>query len=191
MMNCQQIEEKLLEFSDDELGSSERLEVERHLGQCPACSRELSLLRSSWQALEAWRPVEPSPMLRARVWEELRREPAARSWFPGPEMVRRFFRSASLGAVSLACAAFCFSQLQLLPSGGGGQAPAQLAVAQPASEATPVVEMAAMEWRMGEVELFAEAHPEEGPGSQLGLGEMSQDLFDQTSVALQEVMEDS
>jgi len=39
MQSCDQIRDRLLDFTDGELGVDDRCEVEAHLSRCPACSR--------------------------------------------------------------------------------------------------------------------------------------------------------
>ncbi len=45
MKDCKEIRERLSAFIDNELPPSERMLIERHLHQCPACAQEESSLR--------------------------------------------------------------------------------------------------------------------------------------------------
>jgi len=45
-MECLEISRKLSAYADDELSITEMAEVETHLGECPACSRQVETLRA-------------------------------------------------------------------------------------------------------------------------------------------------
>ena len=67
-MGCLELEEKLIDYSEGLLEGSELSLVERHLVDCAGCQEELRLLKLSWSSLEAWAPIEPSPLFaRSRV----------------------------------------------------------------------------------------------------------------------------
>jgi len=65
-MNCQEVTERLLDFSRQELPAAEAAAVAAHLDSCPACRVELAELRQTWAALGALADESPSPALRAR-----------------------------------------------------------------------------------------------------------------------------
>lgn len=51
--------EKLYLFLDDELEAKDRKEVERHLGSCLTCRREMARLRLLWLEMEGQEAVTP------------------------------------------------------------------------------------------------------------------------------------
>ncbi len=80
---CQQIEKLLPAYSESDLNDEETRSVSEHLDDCSDCRRELELQETCWQALEVLESdqLEPSSMIRARVWEQIRRQPVKVSWW--------------------------------------------------------------------------------------------------------------
>ena len=81
--SCQQIEKLLPAFADAELDEPNTLVVEQHLSQCVHCRQQLELQEQCWEALSLLEEeqLEPSSMIRARVWEEIRRTPVQKPWW--------------------------------------------------------------------------------------------------------------
>lgn len=72
--NCQQFEDYLLE-DEESLSKSQLKALQAHLDDCPTCLEEREIFLDSWNGLDEMESeLTPSPMLRARVWEEIRRE---------------------------------------------------------------------------------------------------------------------
>lgn len=78
-MNCQQLNERLIEFLDGRLETRQRAEVEAHLAACAACRQRAAEFRSLSLVLEEWQPTEPSAAFDARLAERIE-SAAASSW---------------------------------------------------------------------------------------------------------------
>lgn len=69
---CEGWGERLFE-PEDALSENERLGLSEHLAKCEECSTERALFLESWSALDDFEEdLEPSPLLRAEVWERIR-----------------------------------------------------------------------------------------------------------------------
>ena len=81
-------EELLGSYVLGELTVEEERELERHLEGCPGCRGELNCVLQSHEHLRKLAASGPPPELKARVLEQVRGEPPARSsggwWFWGP-----------------------------------------------------------------------------------------------------------
>jgi anti-sigma factor RsiW len=76
MNECRQAE-RLGAYHDGELSAEARAEVERHIGQCPACAAELRRLRKLSQLLGAAAPPKLSPAILARLHDGIDTIPLA------------------------------------------------------------------------------------------------------------------
>jgi anti-sigma factor RsiW len=47
MMNCQEVLDDLSAYLDQELPQEKMLEIQKHLGKCPACKEELAVLEKT------------------------------------------------------------------------------------------------------------------------------------------------
>lgn len=73
-LGCDQWSEHLFE-PDESLTDSVRTRLSAHLEVCSECRAEREMFLESWDALSEVRDeLEPSPMLRAKVWEQIRQE---------------------------------------------------------------------------------------------------------------------
>lgn len=80
-MRCEEVQKRLVEFMEDELGTDEQSSVRAHLSGCDVCARELSSLEHTMTLLADDGYVEPEPFywtrfeagLRARLRERNRR----------------------------------------------------------------------------------------------------------------------
>ena len=94
-MNCNDVRENLIELLTD--GPADP-QVTAHVGQCSACTEELTSMRETMALMDEWEAPEPSPYfltrLRAHVKEE--REKAPVSMFG---WLRRPVLAASLATV--------------------------------------------------------------------------------------------
>lgn len=207
-MRCVDFEEKLIDYSEDLLVGAELATVEAHLRDCVACQQEVTLLKTSWDSLDAWKPVEPSPILRARVWEEIRLHPQPKAASLGSRFawLSRALRGSSLGLVSLASAMFCCFHLSLLQSSPrvavslpaaivSDHSLSPLGLAACASE-TPMTEAedasVSLDLPLGDVDVMPdpiEAHLEDYHHSTMGT--VSHSLMEGTHQALVETLEDS
>ncbi len=82
-MTCAERRPTLLAYLDDELGSSERAELETHLAGCEACRAALAAQRQLSGALASLTPIEPPRDFEARFWARVARDedpPAGVGW---------------------------------------------------------------------------------------------------------------
>ena len=84
MKFCKDIQSQLADFAVGALEERERMEIKRHLQECPACQRELSALQRTRELLDALEPEEAP----ADLWQCIRRdigtpkqEPARAAWW--------------------------------------------------------------------------------------------------------------
>ena len=207
-MRCVDLEEKLIDYSEELLVGAERATVESHLRDCVACQQEVNLLKLSWQSLDTWKPVEPSPILRARVWEEIRLHPQPRTALVGSRFAwfYKALRGSSLGLVSLASAMFCCFHLSLLQVSPrtpvsypvtrvSDHTLSPLGLAASASQgpvAEPEDSSVTLDLPLGDVDVLPdpiEAHLEDYHHSTMGT--VSHTLMEGTHQALLETLEDS
>jgi anti-sigma factor RsiW len=102
-MTCAERRPTLLAYLDDELGSSERAELETHLAGCEACRAALAAQRRLSGALASLTPIEPPRDFEARFWARVARDedpPGAVGW-----RERFFSRRLALGLGGAAAAA--------------------------------------------------------------------------------------
>ena len=59
-MNCPEIQESLAAWLDEECTRDERVAIEAHLHECPACREEAEAMRSVAVAVRSAPPLEPS-----------------------------------------------------------------------------------------------------------------------------------
>lgn len=72
--HCECFEDLLFE-PDESLSDDEVQKLEEHLAECESCRIERELFLESWQALgELQNDTDPTPTVRARVWEQIRAE---------------------------------------------------------------------------------------------------------------------
>ena len=65
-INCDQITDQLTDWLSNQLPDAERVKLEAHLAQCPACQAEARATRQLWQLMGNVATPEPSPMARVR-----------------------------------------------------------------------------------------------------------------------------
>jgi anti-sigma factor RsiW len=73
-MTCADRREALLAYLEQELGSTERADLEAHLAGCEACRLALEAERRLSGALASLPAVEPSRDFEARFWARIARE---------------------------------------------------------------------------------------------------------------------
>jgi flagellar motility protein MotE (MotC chaperone) len=95
-MNCERIQESLLDFEAGALSSEVASQVREHLSNCPVCQREWADLKDTLSKLDAWPEEKPSERLRTNFYKMLegyRDESAAKSSLtPAPRRSRGLFR---------------------------------------------------------------------------------------------------
>src|SRR5258708_9824658 len=80
-MSCTNMEGRILGYVDGRLKDSERLEMEKHLAGCVACSVRVKEFRSVSALLDEMPVVEPSPAFDVRVRARMAAEPVQQSWW--------------------------------------------------------------------------------------------------------------
>ena len=75
-MRCQRIKGLLVLVLDSQLNQMQTLKVKAHLDKCPGCSKELNLLKSTWDLLDEWKPIAPSPNFKGNLWQRILQEEA-------------------------------------------------------------------------------------------------------------------
>jgi len=58
-MKCEEIQKELKAFLDDDIDDQKRIEVQKHLSQCPNCAKELEQLKKLSGVLHTWKGIEP------------------------------------------------------------------------------------------------------------------------------------
>ncbi len=76
-MTCENIQEHYLDYMEQSLAPAVASAFEAHLSECPACARELTMLRWTAHTLRALPAVAPPADLRLRVRMQLLPEPIA------------------------------------------------------------------------------------------------------------------
>lgn len=104
-MNCAHRQEQLSGYVDGELTDAERLEMERHLADCPACSEQLDRVRvlaaELGRAPQVAMPADAAARLAAIVDAKLQaRDSARRVAAPRPPWWQRLFSPAFATAVA-------------------------------------------------------------------------------------------
>ncbi|HUL34602.1 MAG TPA: zf-HC2 domain-containing protein [Candidatus Eisenbacteria bacterium] len=81
-MSCQHMEGRILGYLDGRLKESERLEVERHISNCPPCRLRVQEFTAVSGLLDELPVMEPSPEFDTRVHALVAAEPAPQqSWW--------------------------------------------------------------------------------------------------------------
>lgn len=73
-MRCHNAKGLLALFLDGKLEERRSQELKAHLDKCPACSKELGLLKETWNLLDELKPIAPSPNFKAAFWQRLSQE---------------------------------------------------------------------------------------------------------------------
>ncbi|HVX48881.1 MAG TPA: zf-HC2 domain-containing protein [Chitinophagaceae bacterium] len=73
-MNCDDIQLLLIDYMDDTLDNSTRIQVQQHLAGCPACSAALEELAAIQDSIDTVEMEQPSPALRQNFKEMLHNE---------------------------------------------------------------------------------------------------------------------
>ncbi len=123
-MDCKEVQRKLPPYLDNQMAGQARDAVERHLGACPACRRELEQLQSDMSLLARTSVPEPSPYLTTRVMAEIRSRQAVRA------RVRTGLRHVFGSAVAVLVVSACVSIGAFLGSGLGRSRPGVTAASE-------------------------------------------------------------
>ena len=80
-MSCSKMENRILGYVDGRLKEGERLEMEKHLAACAACSVRVNEFRAVSGLLDELPVIEPSAAFDVRVRARVAAEPAKQSWW--------------------------------------------------------------------------------------------------------------
>ena len=80
-MSCSKMENRILGYVDGRLKEGERLEMEKHLAACAACTLRVNEFRAVSGLLDELPVIEPSPAFDVRVRARVAAEPAKQSWW--------------------------------------------------------------------------------------------------------------
>lgn len=86
-MKCNKVRKKLSAFIDEELNIKEKEEILNHLNQCPKCTKEMEILKKTWNSLEVWEGIKSSEDFELKFWERIKVEEEKR--FSLSEILRR------------------------------------------------------------------------------------------------------
>jgi anti-sigma factor RsiW len=102
-MSCKKMESRILGYVDGRLKESERLETEKHLATCSACSLRVTEFRAVNSLLEELPVIEPSAAFDARVHALVAAEPVKQSsWWAWLSVPPRIAFAASVLAIAMA-----------------------------------------------------------------------------------------
>ncbi|MCE1246674.1 MAG: zf-HC2 domain-containing protein [Firmicutes bacterium] len=65
-MNCNEVKKIMAEFVQGDLPEKESGDVQVHIDSCPECRYEYEAFIKTWDILDEWKAVEPSPDFTAR-----------------------------------------------------------------------------------------------------------------------------
>lgn len=80
-MVCEELTRKLPPHLDGETAGQDQAAIERHLGSCPVCRREMEQLRADMKLLAEAGVPEPRPYMVTRVMAEIRSRRSVRARF--------------------------------------------------------------------------------------------------------------
>lgn len=73
-MKCNQVRKKLSAFIDEQLETTEKEQILRHLNQCSTCTKEMEILKNTWNLLEVWEGIKTSEDFELKFWEKIKVE---------------------------------------------------------------------------------------------------------------------
>jgi anti-sigma factor RsiW len=101
-MSCEKMESRILGYVDGRLKESERVETEKHLASCSACSLRVNEFRAVNSLLEELPVIEPSGAFDARVHALVAAEPVKQaSWWAWLNVSPRVAFAASVLAIAM------------------------------------------------------------------------------------------
>ena len=129
-MNCQQLNERLIEYLDGRLDGPKRAEADAHLAVCAGCRQRAAEFRALSAVLGEWQSTEPSPAFDARLAEKIESAQAGFwPWWPG------WLRPAYVAVLALLLAA---AGIMIWTHRASAPAPSLVAVTKPASAAPTI-----------------------------------------------------
>jgi hypothetical protein len=73
-MECKKVRELILDYSEGDLNQGDKLEVERHLGECNDCNLYFERSHKVWDLLDKWDTVDTKDNFIPRFWDRVSRE---------------------------------------------------------------------------------------------------------------------
>lgn len=70
-MRCRKTRSLLSLFLDGQLDERQTSKIKAHLDKCLACTKELNLLKTTWDLLGEWKKISPSPAFKANFWQKV------------------------------------------------------------------------------------------------------------------------
>lgn len=111
-MKCELIKEQLSAYLDKELNPEEKIQVERHLGECPACKKELGELSLTIQAISTLPRLSAPQDSCCEIKAKLQH---AHPVYQKPALHIRFFKPAAI--LTAAAAGFLIAFYALITPG--------------------------------------------------------------------------
>jgi len=84
MLKCEDVQNELQSFLNNEIGKSQRGQIKVHIENCENCSQALQQLKKLSEFLQVWESPAPSPMM----WDKLKRRIGTRE-FSQPRVFTR------------------------------------------------------------------------------------------------------
>ena len=118
-MNCKNVKNNFISFLENELPEERRVEMEKHLKNCPDCSRRLGEFSPLWGALKHRERIQPSPHfwtnLNQRIIDYEEGRKSALGWLMG---LVRWARPAVAVTVLMICVFLGYSLGNSPPTNG-------------------------------------------------------------------------
>jgi len=107
MSNCEDFDELLVGFVDEELSPAEEMLVKKHLAECASCTKEVEEIRELNRQMhnETVSFRQATSRVESAVLSKIQQKPA-------PSKLKRFFQPAWIGAALLILLAFGYQLLQ-------------------------------------------------------------------------------
>ncbi len=118
MKNCRLIEEKLVDFIEQQLDDELTERIRQHIESCASCRELVEQFRAIWTSVDEIEELEPSPFFRTRLEARLDDEIVGKS--PDPIWKRIFptLQPAAI-AVALLLAVFSGYKFAVVPATAG------------------------------------------------------------------------
>jgi len=118
-MNCKNVRNNFLSFLENELLEEQRMQMEKHLKNCPDCSRRLEESSQLWGTLKHRERIQPSPYfwtrLNQRIIDYEERKKPVLGWLEG---VLGWVRPAVAVTVLMICVFLGYSLGNSPPTNG-------------------------------------------------------------------------
>jgi predicted anti-sigma-YlaC factor YlaD len=124
-MDCEHAKELFIAYHDGDLSNRERLDLEKHLGECEACRNEWEAYLKTMKGISGLHRLKPSEDFVSRVKQTIGRRSRGRFFGESNQNGMRF-AIISFVLILLVLLAYLFisagSELELLPMKSNGEA---------------------------------------------------------------------